>query len=70
MPPRDLVVRTRRHVFISAESSEQQTRWLNLADTALHNPKPLEQKVQPGSKAQQDHQQVSRDVRGVVKKIA
>jgi hypothetical protein len=70
MPRRNLVARTRRQVFISPESAEQRARWLDLADIALHNPKPLEQKVQPGSKARQDHQQVSRDVLGAVKKIA
>ena len=34
---RTLVATTDRQVFTSAQSREQQARWLELADTALHN---------------------------------
>jgi hypothetical protein len=63
---RTLVATTDKQVFTSAESREQQARWLELADTALQNPKSREQKMNPGSRAGEEHQQLNREIQNVL----
>jgi hypothetical protein len=46
---RILVATTDKQVFTSAQSPEQQARWLELADTALHNEQPRHQEMNPGT---------------------
>jgi hypothetical protein len=65
-----LVATTDKQVFTSAESPEQQARWLELADTALHNEQPREQEMNPGNRARQEHQRVNGEVRDVLKNVA
>jgi hypothetical protein len=65
-----LVARTDKLVFSSAESPEQQARWLDLADTALHNQRPRAPEMNPGNRARQEHQQVNGEVRDVLKNVA
>jgi hypothetical protein len=65
-----LVATTDKQVFTSAESPEQQARWLALADTALHNEQPRHQEMNPGNRARQEHQQVNGEVRDVLKNVA
>ena len=65
-----LVARTDKLVFSSAESPEQQARWLDLADTALHNPRPRACEVIPGNRALEEHQQVSQKIRDLLQKVA
>jgi hypothetical protein len=67
---RTLVVATDKQVFTSAPSPEQQARWLQLADIALHNERPRDQELNPGNRARQEHQQVNGEVRDVLKKVA
>jgi hypothetical protein len=62
-----LVAPTDELVFSSAESPEQQARRLDLADTALHNPRPRAPEVNPENRAREEHQQVSRS-RNLLKK--
>ena len=66
---RTLVVATNKQVFTSAESPEQQARWLELADTALHNEQPPEQEINPGNRAGEEHQQLNREIQNVFKDV-
>ena len=67
---RTLVVATDKQVFTSAPSPEQQARWLQLADIALHNERPRNQELNPGYRARQEHQEVKAEVRAVLKNVA
>jgi hypothetical protein len=67
---RTLVVATDKQAFTSAESRDQQARWLQLADIALHNEQPRHQEMNPGNRARQEHQQVNGEVRDVLKNVA
>src|SRR5436305_15264947 len=58
---RTLVATTDKQVFTSAESREQQARWLELADTALHN-RQREKEMNPGTRAREQYQQVNRAI--------
>jgi hypothetical protein len=67
---RTLVATTDKQVFTSAQSREQQARWLALADTALHNEQQRGQEMNPGNRARQEHQRVIGEVRDVLKNVA
>jgi hypothetical protein len=67
---RTLVATTDKQVFTSAQSREQQARWLALADTALHNEQQRGQEMNPGNRARQEHQRVNGEVRDVLKNVA
>jgi len=65
-----LVVKTDKQVFKSAESRGQQARWLELADTALQNPQSPDQKMNPGNRAGEEHQQLNRELQNLLKHVA
>jgi hypothetical protein len=67
---RTLVLATDKQAFTSAESRDQQARWLQLADIALHNERPRNQELNPGNRARQEHQEVKAEVRAVLKNVA
>ena len=67
---RILVATTDKQVFTSAQSPEQEARWLELADTALHNERPRHKQMNPGNRARQEHQEVTAEVRDVLKNVA
>src|SRR3954465_10188702 len=66
---RTLVATTDKQVFTSAESRDQQARWLQLADTALHN-RPCEKEMNPGTRAREQYQRVNREIEQTLKKVA
>jgi hypothetical protein len=67
---RFLVANTHKQVFTLPELPAEHARWLDLADTALHNPKPREPQVNPESRPREEDQKVRRRVRDLPKPAA
>ena len=65
-----LVAKTDKQVFSSPQTREEHTRWLELADTALHNPKPQRPALAPGSSARERYQKLKYTVRDLLKRAA
>jgi hypothetical protein len=65
-----LVANAHKQVFTLPELSAEHARWLDLAETALHNPEPREPQVNPESRAREQNQKVRRRVRDLPKPAA
>ena len=67
---RILVAKTDKPVFSSPQTPDEHSRWLELADTALHNPKPQRPTLAPGSSARERYRQLKYKVRDLLKQAA
>jgi hypothetical protein len=67
---RILVAKTDKHVFSSPQTPDEHSRWLELADTALNNPKPQRPTLAPGSSARERYRQLKYKVRDLLKQAA
>jgi hypothetical protein len=67
---RILVAKTDKQVFSSPQTPDEHTRWLELADTALHNPKPQRPALAPGSSARESYRKLKYKVRDLLKRVA
>jgi hypothetical protein len=67
---RTLVAKTDKQVFSSPQTPDEHTRWLELADTALHNPKPQRPALAPGSSARESYRNLKYKVRDLLKRAA